>query len=209
MLHQKAADANTWRVLEKLMTVGGLEDFHLAGGTALALRFGHRLSIDIDMFTPKVLEKEIMLELLEPYFPDFMEVKTNHKKMYFCYLDKVKTDFVHQPGNIVDSFEVLDGIRMWGLKDAVGMKLNAIYGRGSKKDFWDLDELLNYFSLPEMVDLFFEKSPHAFMEGLILSLVSFQNADEQTAPVCLRERNWDDIKVRIRNEVWKSFRFRK
>lgn len=209
MLYKEAAEANTWLVLEKLMVVKELGSFHLAGGTALALRFGHRLSIDIDMFTPNLFDKIGLSETLVTYFPVFKEQKTTHKKMYFCYLDEVKTDFVQQEGNIISQFEILDGIRMWGLKDAAGMKLNAIYSRGSKKDFWDLDELLNHFSLVDMIDWFLEKNPHAFVEGVILSMISFEEADEQAPPICIRDRKWEDIKKRVKGEVWKSFKVRR
>jgi hypothetical protein len=88
-------------------------------------------------------------------------------------LDEVKTDFVHQPGNLLANFEILDGIRMWSLKDAAGMKMNAIYSRGSKKDFWDLDELLNHFSLIEMIDWFLEKSPPCICRRTSVKLGKF------------------------------------
>ncbi len=84
MLHKEAAEPNTWRVLEKLMGIAGLDNFHLAGGTTLALRFRHRLSIDIDMFCHEMFDKNSLPEILPQHFPDFREQKTNHKKMYFC-----------------------------------------------------------------------------------------------------------------------------
>lgn len=206
MLYKKAADANTWRVLETLMQASVFNDFHLCGGTSLALRFGHRLSIDIDLFTKKVFDKAELKRNLEDLFIDFSEQFTNVSIFYFCYLDKVKSDFVYSKPPVISDFETLEGIRLWGLNDVVAMKLNAIYSRGSKKDFWDIDELLNHFSITEMVDLFFEKHKEAFEEGLMMSLLYFNDADEDKDPICIKKRKWIDIKKRIETEVYKHFK---
>lgn len=135
MLYKEAANANTWRVLEKLMELDFLSDFHLCGGTSLALLYGHRLSVDIDLFTAKSFDKTTLDMNLRDHFEEVNEVFTEVKIFYFTYLDKVKSDFVYSKPEVISDFVNKDGIRMWGLPDIMAMKLNAIYGRGSKKTF--------------------------------------------------------------------------
>lgn len=209
MLHEKAADANTRRVLDLLMADTRFNDFHLCGGTSLALLYGHRLSVDIDLFTKKPFDKNELKYNLQELFTDFKEEFTSVSIFYFCYLDKVKSDFIYSKPKVISPFVEIEGIRMWGIKDIIAMKLSAIYGRGSKKDFWDLDELLNHFSIVEMVDLFFQKSPEAFEEGLMMSLLYFDDADMDKDPISFNGRKWVSIKERIEDEVYKNFKIRR
>lgn len=209
MLHAKAADANTRRVLDLLMADARFSDFHLCGGTSLALLYGHRLSIDIDLFTKKPFDKGELKNNLQDLFEDFKEEFTPVSIFYFCYLNQVKSDFIYSKPKVISPFVVIDGIRMWGVKDIIAMKLSAIYGRGSKKDFWDIDELLNHFSLTEMIELFFEKSPEAFEEGLMMSLLYFDDANQDKDPFSFNGRKWQDIKKRIESEVYKNFKIRR
>ncbi|CAN5550385.1 nucleotidyl transferase AbiEii/AbiGii toxin family protein [soil metagenome] len=209
MLHEKAADANTRRVLDQLMQDSRFKDFHLCGGTCLALLYGHRLSIDIDLFTKTVFDKSELKSNLQDLFEDFKEEFSPASIFYFCYLNQVKSDFIYSRPKVISPFVEIEGIRMWGIKDIIAMKLSAIYGRGSKKDFWDIDELLNHFSIVEMVDLFFQKSPEAFEEGLMMSLLYFDDADQDKDPLIFNNRNWSGVKKRIEDEVYKNFKIRR
>ncbi len=206
MLQIKGAEPLTYQLLKDLMTLTPLNDFHLTGGTSLALHFGHRLSVDLDLFTPNPFNKEQIAAYLPEQFPDFKEVFTPIKSFYFSYLNNIKVDFVHNKNKVISAFEVHEGIRFWGIRDTIAMKLNAIYGRGSKKDFWDLDEILEHFKLSEIAEWFFEKHPNAFEEGLFMSLVYFDDAEKGIDPVCLKKKSWDKIKKRIEKEVKTYFR---
>ena len=122
MLFKKAADANTWRVLEQLMNAKAFNEFYLCGGTSLALRFGHRLSVDIDLFTKQKFDKQQLKFHLQEEFAAFREEATKVSIFYFCYLNSVKTDFVYSKPEVISPFETIEGIRMWGLEDVVAMK---------------------------------------------------------------------------------------
>jgi Nucleotidyl transferase AbiEii toxin, Type IV TA system len=206
MLQIKGAEPHTFRLLKDLMALPPLGNFHLCGGTALALHFGHRLSVDIDLFTPDPFDKQEIAAFLSEQFPAFKEVFTPVKSFYFSYLNNIKVDFVHNKNKVISGFEMHDEIRFWGIRDIIAMKLNAIYGRGSKKDFWDLDEILERYSLSDISEWFFEKHPNAFEEGLFMSLVYFDDAEKGNDPVCLKGKNWTSIKRRIEKEVKNYFR---
>jgi hypothetical protein len=67
------AEAVQSGALAVLKTLGAVEDFHaqgfyLAGGTGLALQFGHRVSEDLDFFTEKSFEPETVIRLLAGRF---------------------------------------------------------------------------------------------------------------------------------------------
>lgn len=205
MLQIQGAEPATFGLLKDLMVHEPLNQFHLCGGTALALQFGHRLSVDIDMFSPNQLSKIALNEYLQSAFPDFREVFSPAKSFYFCYIQNIKVDLVYSSAKVISEFEIMDGIRFWGLRDIVAMKLNAIYGRGSKKDFWDLDEILSRYSMDEIVGWFFQKFPTAFEEGLFMSLVYFDDAENAVDPGCLKGKNWQHIKKRIEREVRNYF----
>ena len=82
------------------------------------------------------------------------------------------------------------------------MKLNAILGRGRKKDFWDLYELLKYYPLAEMIMFHEKKYPD---QNLLISIpqaiIYFEDADESEDPVSLKGQTWDLIKQYIREQV--------
>ncbi len=75
MLHTKTVEARTLDLIQQLMSDKKLIDFRLVGGTALSLCIGHRISIDIDLFTnatfngaslKKHLETSYKAEKLDP-----------------------------------------------------------------------------------------------------------------------------------------------
>lgn len=206
MLHESSVEQGTLSLIHDIVALPELAEFHLCGGTALALRFGHRESVDLDFFTNQGIDKAYMDEYMKESFDGYRMVPVKVKTFFFCYINGVKCDFIHQNAEAIQPYENIDGIRFWSLPDIAAMKLNAIYGRGSKKDFWDIDELLNHYSFKELVDFFFEKFPSAFPEGLMMSLVYFADAEEEADPVSFKEKKWAQIKKRIETEVKKEFR---
>jgi hypothetical protein len=81
------------------------------------------------------------------------------------------------------------------------MKLGAVSGWGAKKDFWDLAELLNHFSLAEMLDLFTTKYANSDPGYVIRSLTYFDDAEPQPNPIILNSSTWPDVKQRVLQAV--------
>jgi hypothetical protein len=61
MLFKKTVAPATWQLLTELMLLPSLQNFGLVGGTNLSLRYGHRLSIDLDLFTNEPFENDKIL----------------------------------------------------------------------------------------------------------------------------------------------------
>ena len=74
----------------------------------------------------------------------------------FLYINDIKGDIIEYPIPFFN-IETLEGIRLASKLDIAAMKINAITNRGTRKDFYDLYELLKEFSLKEIIDSYKEK----------------------------------------------------
>lgn len=194
-------------VLDKLMKEPLLDPFILVGGTNLSLRLGHRRSDDIDLFTD-ALYGTIDFKPIEDYFAKSFPYFENHNvsdfvgmgRMYYIGSsprDLVKLDLMYTDA-FLSGYETLNGIRMAPMEQIAAMKMHAVYHGGRKKDWWDIHELLNTFSLQELIDLHNRWQPYDSGETRLLrKLIDFTAADGQPDPKCLKNKNWDSIKFDI------------
>ncbi|RNL51490.1 nucleotidyltransferase [Pedobacter jejuensis] len=140
-----------------------LEQFFLVGGTALSLKIGHRISIDIDLFSiqnfaPKILQDH----LLWNYGSNLKVIGTG---ALMGLIDGVKVDFITHPYPNIRPIENIEGIRMASLQDIAAMKLNAIVGSGERiKDFVDLYYLLEKLNYSEMLNHYYQKYPNVTID---------------------------------------------
>jgi len=155
--------------------------FALVGGTNLALRIGHRKSIDLDLFTCEPFDPQLLAASLPIRFPH-TEVVSMSDIMLFVYIEDIKTDMVALPYPWLESFDIVQDIRFASMADLAAMKLSAIARRGVKKDFWDIAALLDYFSLEVMLDFYRAKYQSHDIFHLLRSLVYFADAEAQREP---------------------------
>lgn len=201
MLQTQTVVPELMELLRKIMSEKLFSDFNLVGGTSLALQMGHRNSIDIDLFGNSEINSEFFIEKLS----EFGEVKVakSTKNILITKINEVKVDFVNYKYPLLSDCLFIEDIRMLSIKDIAAMKLNAIAGRGSKKDFIDLYFLLNQFSLEEIL-LFYEKK---YFDGSIFmvqkSLTYFDDANSQLQPKMFKDFNWETCKQKIIEEVLK------
>lgn len=194
-LHWEAVPPPLQTLLRQLMDLEVLNPFALAGGTALALRFGHRQSIDLDLFTTDNFRAdEITDELVAQIGFGHAAVTTNSIS---GSVDGIKIDLLAHRYGTISPVEVIDGVRLHSIADNAAMKLNAMANRGSKKDFWDIRELLEHFTKNKLLGFFAQKYPHASVWGVEKSLVYFEDAEGDPDPVDLSQRSWPEIKQAI------------
>ncbi|MFN2424702.1 MAG: nucleotidyl transferase AbiEii/AbiGii toxin family protein [Cryomorphaceae bacterium] len=177
------------------MTAPELSDFVLVGGTSLALRLGHRESVDIDLFADSELDAVDLPKILSQFGPTQI-IKKSPKIQVFVVSD-VKIDFVSYRYPLIEPVQVIDNLRLASFKDIAAMKLNAIAGRGSKKDFIDLYFLLRQFSLTEMMGFYNEKYFDGSEFMVLKSLSYFDDADREPSPELYEEVDWGEIKSHI------------
>lgn len=200
MLQQNAVEPATLALLKKICALQPFENFALGGGTNLALRLGHRLSVDLDFFTNTAYQNSIIFGAITREFPAAELLFEQNQTMMFI-IDKVKVDFILYPFKWRQPFETIDGARLIGLPDIIPMKLQALSNRFSKKDFWDIAFLLNYFSLSEMLEIFKSKFPEIDTGYIIHSLTDFDVAEREQDPVELIPKTWEEIKNELQKVV--------
>ncbi len=200
MLYLATVEPVTLGLLRSLMSKPYLEQFVLVGGTALALQLGHRKSIDLDLFTVTDFDPEQLLEQLKKDFR--VEPKVQIKGSLITDIESIKVDFIRFKYAFAHPVKVVDGIRMLSLADIAPMKIDAISGRGSKKDFYDLYFLLAHYSLQEILDLYTAKYQHSTLFHVIKSLAWFEDAEPQILPdVQDKKLTWAKVKKRIAKAV--------
>jgi predicted nucleotidyltransferase component of viral defense system len=177
------------------------QNFILVGGTSLALQIGHRNSIDIDLFGDQEINQKIFIDKLSDF--GAVEVSQASKNIMITSINDIKVDFVNYKYPLLSNFKTIDSIRLASLEDIAAMKLNAILGRGSRKDFIDLYFLLNKFSLNQILDFYKKKYIDGSEFLVIKSLSYFADADAQPQPKMYKDFDWEICKQKIIEEVLK------
>src|ERR1700761_142372 len=193
MLRKETVEPATLGLLKRLVALPELAQFRLVGGTALSLLFGHRKSIDLDLFTDKPFEKEIIVPALENAFDFVLPVNERSKSIYQCEIENVKVDFVAVKDPFSNPAKLIEEIPFADIKDLIALKLNAIKGRGIKKDFWDVAKLLEVYSMAELFQFYHDRyNDDTF--AVIRSTVYFADAENNIEPESLDDMTWLEVK---------------
>ena len=188
MLHVETVEPHAFSVLRQLMEMPEMQGFSLVGGTALSLLYGHRISVDLDLFSNQPFENNIIIDAIEKKFKtSFVNRSTNPRFGIFGFIDEVKIDIIRHPHPLIRPELNLEDIRMFSTEDIIAMKVQAILGRGKKKDFWDIAELLQHFSMADFIR--FHKEKYATQNLLITvpqAITYFADAEESEDPVSLK-----------------------
>ena len=200
MLHLSTVDSTTLELLIKLQSIPILHNTRLVGGTALALQIGHRKSVDLDFFGTVDASKDELTMALEQIGSLVVLKESPHIHIY--QLNNVKIDVVDYQYFWIDDAVVMQGIRMASLRDIAAMKITAIIGRGTKKDFIDIAFLLQRFSINKILDFYSQKYPDGSTFMAMKSLAYFDDAEEDIMPYMLTDISWEKIKSQILSEIF-------
>ncbi len=197
MLHKETIDAATLELLKRLMGDERLQGFVLVGGTSLALQMGHRISVDLDLFTEKEFEADELREYLERNYhlqTDYLAFATVKGEV-----EGVQVDCIAHAYPWLKPFAVEEGVRLASLEDICAMKLNAIAGNGTRiKDFVDVAHLSSRFSLEQMLKFYEEKyqaNPLMPLKGIVYFADINKNAPVKMADG--KPLDWKSIEKRL------------
>jgi hypothetical protein len=199
MLHTKILAPGALSVLRRLMEDPAMGPFYLVGGTALALRFGHRLSVDLDLFRDDPFDVGEILAHLRTW-PGFREVSKAPNTLN-VFIAGVKVDLISYPYPRLEPITVIDGIRLLDEPDLAAMKLSAVCSRGRKKDFFDIAALLDRHPLKLMLDWFGHKYEGSEPFMVVRSLSYFGDAENDPDPGPLDGTDWESVKQQIEDAV--------
>lgn len=200
MLSYRTVEKQTLELLRNLMQEPAFDDMRLVGGTALALQYGHRQSIDLDFFGDLQCELDETQAILSQYGQ--VKVLKETKTIRIYIIDGIKVDFVHYSCYPwLDDAVIENGIRLASPKDIAAMKVNDIEGRGTRKDFVDVYFLLKKYSLTEILDFYKKKYPNYSDFRALMSLTYFEDAEMQPMPKMFDKTPWEEMQATILKEV--------
>jgi len=170
--------------------------FYLAGGTALSLQIGHRLSIDLDFFSPTEDIPTVRAELENALAP-FQSTLADSSWGNLVYLAKdVRIGFYGYGFSLVAPVVEIDGIRLASIEDIALMKLDAMLSRAARKDFYDLYFICKNISLKQLFKKADQKYPSVrdFETQTTKRLVYFENAENESEPSLIDNVPWQTVK---------------
>ncbi|MDB5141677.1 MAG: Nucleotidyl transferase AbiEii toxin, Type system [Mucilaginibacter sp.] len=211
MLYWNSVNSLLKDCLLSLMDAEELEDFRLVGGTALSLHLGHRISVDIDLFTDANYGSvdfgaiEVFLNKTFRHVDGEFGENPGMGKSYLIGSDPdnvVKLDLYYSMDPFFQDVIEEDGVRMATVEEIIAMKVDVVQRGGRKKDFWDLHDLLNQYTITAMIDLHKQRFEWTHDEHLIQkNFTDFSGADLDLDPICLKNKEWvfikEDIEVAI------------
>ena len=200
MLSIQTIQPDTLELLKRLSNHDELRETRLVGGTALALLYGHRQSIDLDFFGHLPHDKEELIAIASQEGTITVLNRTNY--ILQMIINGVKVDFVdYSRYSWIDEPVKGDGFVLASDKDIAALKVNAIMGRGTGKDFVDIYILLQHYSLEEILSFYKQKYPEHSEYRALRSLTYFEDAEMQDMPTMLIDTPWNDMKKAILKAV--------
>ena len=196
-------------MLKKLVADDLCAGFYLAGGTALALQLGHRRSIDFDLFSPDPFDSAAKVRELDQ--SGEFELFHQDKDTVNGALDGVRLSFFYYRYRLIQPLMAYETLAVARKLDIAAMKVQAIAGRGCRKDFIDLYFLMKEYSLDKIMASHSAKfgSKLANRYHAFKSLLYYVDAEKEAMPRMLIPVSWPQVKKTIQSEVKKIADFKK
>lgn len=196
MLSIQTVQPDTLELLKAISAQPEVKELRLVGGTALALQYGHRQSVDLDFFGRLPEDKDELIDVVRRVGD--VTVLNRSKIILQMVVNQVKVDFVdYSRYPWIDEPILGDGFVLASDKDIAAMKINAIMGRGTRKDFIDLYVLLQHYSLTQIMDFYRQKYPEFSEYRALLSMTYFDDAEMQDMPLMFIKTPWKSMKTSI------------
>ncbi len=200
-------------VLTKLMQNEVFHQFRLVGGTALSLQLGHRISVDIDLFTDMdygTMDLSAIANAFKEDYPyvDGLEKFKTSAPGYTLYCGNSEADAIKVDLFYTDPFlypPIVDGeLRIADFKDIAAMKILAVSNASRAKDYWDIHELMNHITLNEMIHLAIKRFPYSIEQPeVIKKLVNIPTTLEEPNIISLKGDYWEFVVEDIQEEALK------
>lgn len=191
-------DKDRYKLLKDIIETVIIPTYYMIGGTALSLQMGLRESFDFDFCVPTQFNNELLLEELGKIGE--MKVKQNQSGTCDVILNGVQVSFFYYPNKIINKLVIpqeMPKLKMASILDIAIMKIVAIGGRGAKKDFFDLYNIINKckISIKELAEGLIEKCGNKTnYVNIIMGLSYFEDAEQEILPKTFVEYNWEEIK---------------
>lgn len=164
--------------------------FYLAGGTAIALQIGHRISVDFDLFSADTIPKSLLQKIKKTFVKKTIVPSVNNADELTIFIDNVKVTFLAYPFPVLYNFVSYNGVHLLSLQELAATKAYTIGRRGSYKDYIDLYFILleNHTTLADIIDIAQKKYMHEFNARLFLEQLLYIDDLENTNIVFLKKK---------------------
>lgn len=202
-MHRACLPGKGWKVLDSLKdTLTGYQAI-MAGGTALALHMGHRMSVDLDFFTTTLFRVDSLVSAIRKTGQSF-RILAESEDHLVADIEGVKFSLFRYEYPFMERPSTYSGIEIAGVLDIAAMKIIAISQRGAKRDFVDLYIILQnipFHKVAEhMVRRFGKERINPVVTGK--ALVYFSDADSDPEPEYIgKKMKWEAIKIFFRQHV--------
>ncbi len=203
-MHKECLSEQGWTVLTNLNKVLLKHKVILAGGTALALQLGHRISFDLDFFTNQTFRTELVISKIRGLRSPFQVISEDEGTL-IAEIGGIKISLFHYDYEFLEKPVIYENIRLAGVLDIASMKVIAVSQRGTKRDFVDLYVILRgipfYKIAEQMTRRFGRERINPVHIGK--SMVYFLDADSDPEPAYVKGRHidWEKIKTFFRGHV--------
>ena len=204
-------DKGRYELLRKISEIVSINDYYMVGGTALSLQLELRESYDFDFCVKSEFNNEILLDELKSI--GNVEVVQNQKGTCDVLLNGVQVSFFYYPNKVLAEFtkaKEMPNLNIASILDIAVMKLVAIGGRGAKKDFFDLYNIIEKcnISINELVKGLKQKcGDNINYVNIIMGLSYFEDAEDEILPKTFVDYNWENIKkffVELQKKIQKE-----
>ncbi|MBT9131355.1 hypothetical protein B9J77_04325 [candidate division NPL-UPA2 bacterium Unc8] len=204
-MFEQVLPGNTKAILALLEKSEIIQKAYLAGGTALALQLGHRISYDLDFFTMEEFNENILLPQIKKISKFELE-KTAWRTILGKFKD-VRFSIFYYEYPLLYHTKKFRMINILDLRDIAAMKIASIASRGVKRDFVDLYFICKEtISLEEVIQLYDKKYKNLATTAMHImkSLTYFEDAEAEDMPHMLAPVNWERVKRFFEGEVKKT-----
>jgi predicted nucleotidyltransferase component of viral defense system len=202
---QEILSRKTKNNLAELKRANILSNFYLAGGTGLALKLRHRISLDLDFFTKEDIDTKILIQKIKNL--GRFSVEKESESTLIGIFEGTRITFLKYDYPLLFPLKEFEGIEVADERDIGCMKISAISSRGTKKDFIDLYFLCQkIISLKELLKLFKKKykSVDYNLMHILKSLVYFEDAEKDPMPKMIIPISWEEVKKFFKAEIKKN-----
>jgi hypothetical protein len=194
MWHRAVVNPEVEHTLRDLYQNSLVTPFYLAGGTGLALHLGHRRSVDLDFFSRESFNEEALLQKIQS-LREFSLVAKEPGTLH-AHIGGIKVSFLAYAYPLLFPCTTFLDVNVADPRDIACMKVSAIAGRGTKRDFVDLYAVAQHYGLPQILEWFKEKFALANynLVHVLKSLTFFDDAEKDPAPDMLVPLSWEEVR---------------
>jgi len=210
-IHSEALDDEKLRIIRLQAQLVSEGQFFLAGGTALGIRFGHRISKDLDWFSPNNFDAKALRASLEKLSEKPTAFQQNSAHTLRAYYGQLETSFIayrQMPPQVEHLPLAGQQIPVASIQMLAVMKAAALHDRGTKRDFIDVREICRQpgWSVAKFIMTATNNLPLQ-PKQMELALSYFKDAERDPMPAGYKH-TWETVKADLSKglESWRRDR---